>query len=83
MAIGSGTNCGNLNNVVVALLVPLPSIFFYLCFLSNCAASGSGLWKWCYHHPLLLVNALFFLNVNLVFWLISHVQSSHWVSRIP
>lgn len=78
MAMASGSNGSNLKNGVIALLVPLPSILFYLCFLSNCGG-GSGLWKWCNHHPLLLVNALFFLNVNLVFWLISHLQSSHWV----
>lgn len=83
MAMGSGVNGGNLKSAVIALLVPLPSILFYICFLSNCGTgSGSFLWKWCYDHPLLLVNALFFLNVNLVFWLISHVQSSHWVSLL-
>lgn len=82
MAKGSSSNGNNLKNGVIALLVLLPSILFYLCFLSNCGGGcSSGLWKWCYHHPLLLVNALFFLNVNLLFWLISHVQSSHWVRQ--
>ncbi|KAG6405801.1 hypothetical protein SASPL_133395 [Salvia splendens] len=65
----------NLRNAAVALLVPLPSLFFYLSFLRRCSAtespdSLSPLWAWCYHHPLLLANALFFLNVNLLFRLV-------------
>jgi hypothetical protein len=26
-----------------------------------------------------LVNALFFFNVNVLFWIISQIQKSHWV----
>lgn len=72
----------NLKNAVLAFLVPLPSILFYLNFLThfqNSTTSLSPLWSWCFHHPLLLANALFFFNVNLLFWLISHIQSSNWV----
>jgi hypothetical protein len=86
--MGSGGDGGNLKNAIVAFLAPLPSILFYLSFLNRINASTGSegdslslplLWTWCYHHPLLLANALFFLNVNVLFWLIGHVQDSHWV----
>lgn len=79
----------NLKNAVVAVLAPLPSIIFYLSFLKHyeeIASAGGGdgsfsasIWSWCFHHPLLLANVLFFFNVNFLFWAISHVQSSHWM----
>lgn len=86
-SMGSGGDGGNLKNAIVAFLAPLPSILFYLSFLNRVASTGSEgdslslppLWTWCYHHPLLLANALFFLNVNVLFWLIGHIQDSHWV----
>jgi hypothetical protein len=76
-----------LKNAIVAFLAPLPSILFYLSFLNRIASTGSEgdslslppLWTWCYNHPLLLANALFFLDVNVLFWLIGHIQDSHWV----
>ncbi|XP_034709736.1 uncharacterized protein C594.04c [Vitis riparia] len=74
---------GNLKNVVIALVTPLPSILFYLSFLNHYYQNGnstsSALWTWCLHHPLLLANAFFFLNVNLLFWVIGLLQSSHWM----
>ncbi|XP_050155012.1 uncharacterized protein C594.04c [Malus sylvestris] len=75
---------GNLKNAVIAFLVPLPSILFYLIFLSNHHSQTnesflSPLWAWCYHHPLLLANVFFFLNVNVLFWVISQALSSHWM----
>ncbi|XP_061998572.1 uncharacterized protein C594.04c-like [Rosa rugosa] len=74
----------NVKNAVVAFLAPLPSILFYLTFLHNHQTSSSPealspIWAWCYHHPLLLANALFFFNVNVLFWVISQVLSSHWM----
>ncbi|XP_031383035.1 uncharacterized protein C594.04c [Punica granatum] len=80
----------NLKNFVVALLVPLPSIVFYLSFLKHfehIANAGGGadesfissIWAWCFHHPLLLANVLFFFNVNVLFWVIGHLQNSHWM----
>lgn len=82
----SGDHGGNLKNAIVAFVVPLPSILFYLSFLNHISTGSEGdslslhpLWAWCYHHPLLLANALFFLNVNVLFWLIGHIQDSHWV----
>ncbi|XP_038682369.1 uncharacterized protein C594.04c-like isoform X2 [Tripterygium wilfordii] len=75
----------NLKNAVIAFLTPLPSILFYLYFLNHSydgdanANALSPLWKWCFDHPLLLANALFFLNVNVLFWVISHLLSSFWM----
>ncbi|XP_027353002.1 uncharacterized protein LOC113863570 [Abrus precatorius] len=83
--MGSGSvSYRNLKNVIVAFLVPLPSILFYLSFLSAIHGdpsswSRSTLWTWCYHHPLLLANVLFFFNVNLLFWVIALIQSCHWM----
>lgn len=82
----------NLKNAIIAILVPLPSIIFYLTFLNNYHSSisipnnpsfFSTLWTWCCHHPLLFANALFFFNVNIIFWLIGQIQSSHWVHTNP
>lgn len=95
-SMGFGGNRGasaNLKNAVIAFLAPLPSIIFYLSFLNHhyrITASGSDgdglsqapLWTWSYRHPLLLANAFFFLNVNLLFWLIGHIQKSHWVRTL-
>ncbi|MED6217929.1 hypothetical protein PIB30_022220 [Stylosanthes scabra] len=77
----------NLKNAVIAFLVPLPSIIFYLSFLKHydsaiattTASSYDQLYSWCYHHPLLLANALFFFNVNVLFWIIGQFQRSHWL----
>lgn len=82
------SSCRNLKNAVIAFLVPLPSIFFYLSFLNhydspNSSSSWSSLWSWCYYHPLVLANTLFFLNVNVLFWVIGVIQSSHWVYSKP
>lgn len=63
----------NLKNAVIAFLAPLPSILFYLSFINNATH------PFCYRHPLLLVNLLFFFNVNILFWLIALIQSSHWM----
>ncbi|XP_057950289.1 uncharacterized protein C594.04c [Malania oleifera] len=85
-----GSGCRNLKNAVIALLVPLPSILFFISFLNQNQnphynptttdhTTPHFIWTWCLHHPLLLANALFFLNVNLLFWLIGLAQSSHWM----
>ncbi|MED6206197.1 hypothetical protein PIB30_024489 [Stylosanthes scabra] len=75
----------NVKNAIIAFLAPLPSILFYLSFLNHYHHSPTttthlpSLWKWCYHHPLLLANVLFFFNVNVLFWIVALLQSSHWV----
>lgn len=80
----------NVKNAMIAFLVPLPSILLYLS-LNSATINGSddeaeqarsNVWTWWYwyeHHPLLLANILFFFNVNLLFWVIGLIQSSHWV----
>lgn len=73
---------GNLKNMFVALLVPLPSILFYLSFVRAGGDTGaSTLSSWCAAHPLLLANILFFLNVDVLFWLVGLLLSNHWVSK--
>ncbi|KAH6789194.1 3-oxo-5-alpha-steroid 4-dehydrogenase [Perilla frutescens var. frutescens] len=74
----------NLRGALLAFLAPLPSIFFYLSFLRHYAAAGSPdslspVWAWCYHHPILLANLLFFLNINVLFWALALLQSSNWL----
>ncbi|XP_051149721.1 uncharacterized protein C594.04c-like [Andrographis paniculata] len=70
----------NLRNAAVAVLAPLPSVLFYLSFLRNYSEdSASPLWNWCGRHPFLLANVLFFFNVNVLFWIVALIQSSHWM----
>lgn len=83
----------NLRNALLAFVAPLPSILFYLAFLKHAGSAPVGdggdggdgdgglspLWSWCLHHPFLLANALFFFNVNVLFWVIGQIQSSHWI----
>ncbi|KAL5061376.1 hypothetical protein RYX36_032980 [Vicia faba] len=69
--------CSNMKNAMIAFLAPLPSILFYLSFINNSSfPSLTIISTW---HPLVLVNILFFFNVNLLFWLIAQIQSSHWM----
>ncbi|OEL28698.1 hypothetical protein BAE44_0010283 [Dichanthelium oligosanthes] len=71
---------GNLKNLVVPFLVPLPSILFYLSFVrAGGDADAGSLTSWCAEHPLLLANILFFLNVNVLFWLVGLLLSNHWL----
>lgn len=62
---------------MIAFLAPLPSILLYLLFINN--STHPSLITISTLHPLLLVNLLFFFNVNLLFWLIAQIQSSHWM----
>ncbi|KAF3790430.1 Uncharacterized protein EJ110_NYTH16601 [Nymphaea thermarum] len=71
---------GALRNVVIAFLVPLPSLAFYLVFLQGFLSSDPlPIWKWCADHPILLANLLFFINVDIIFWVISLLQKSTWL----
>uniref|UniRef100_A0A804RHE2 Uncharacterized protein n=1 Tax=Zea mays TaxID=4577 RepID=A0A804RHE2_MAIZE len=70
----------SLKNMVVAFLVPLPSILFYLSFVRAGGDTGaSPLASWCAAHPLVLANVLFFLNVDVLFWLVGLLLSNHWL----
>ncbi|KVH89291.1 3-oxo-5-alpha-steroid 4-dehydrogenase, C-terminal [Cynara cardunculus var. scolymus] len=77
-------------NALIAFMAPLPSIIFYISFLNHYQLQHdddgddnlqllSPLWNWCYQHPLLLANTLFFFNIDVGFWLISLLQSSNWM----
>ncbi|KAL6006663.1 hypothetical protein ACLOJK_032156 [Asimina triloba] len=70
-------------NVAIACLVPLPSIAFYLIFLRQQTSPSYSLlghlWKWCSNHPLFLSNLLLLFNVDILFWVISLIQSSNWL----
>ncbi|XP_051213054.1 uncharacterized protein C594.04c [Lolium perenne] len=83
MGAGSdGGRGGNLKNMVIAFLVPLPSIFFYLTFVrsqDDQSGSPSPVTSWCAAHPLLLANFLFLLNVNVLFWLIGLLLNNNWL----
>jgi hypothetical protein len=74
---------GSLKNLVIATLVPLPSILFYLSFVRAGADDAGPISSWCAAHPLVLANALFFLNVNVLFWLLGLILSNHWVTEHP
>ncbi|XP_073285962.1 uncharacterized protein C594.04c-like [Primulina huaijiensis] len=83
-AVNTETSARNRSNAVIAILAPLPSIVFYVSFLGQHPSAREGdtlfpLWTWCYHHPLLLANISFFLNVNVLFWFVGLLQSSHWM----
>ncbi|PWA75972.1 hypothetical protein CTI12_AA228790 [Artemisia annua] len=72
----------SLKNVLIAFIAPLPSIFFYIYFLNHHQDNNhllSFLWNWCDKHPLILANILFFLNIDVGFWLISLLQCSNWM----
>jgi steroid 5-alpha reductase family enzyme len=82
----------NLLNLLLLLLVPLPAVAA-ACWLFGAfdpgnlppdpgwggLASLDGTAAFLLHHPILSVNILFFLNVCVVFWLISLVQRSTWL----
>lgn len=71
---------GNLKNMVVAFLVPFPSILFYFSFVRAGGDTGaSPLSSWCAAHPLLLANILFFLNVDVLLWVVGLLLSNHWL----
>nr|XP_043622575.1 uncharacterized protein C594.04c-like [Erigeron canadensis] len=72
-----------LKNALIAFVAPLPSILFYIYFLNHYQNNThhllSPVWSWCHQHPLILANILFFLNIDVGFWLISLLQSSNWM----
>ncbi|XP_078447925.1 3-oxo-5-alpha-steroid 4-dehydrogenase (DUF1295) [Wolffia australiana] len=75
---------GDWKNRLIAVLVPLPSLIFFLFFLNRFKSVASisnsvNFWGWCARHPLLLANLLFFINIDVIFWLIGLIQSKHWL----
>lgn len=70
---------GNTKNAAIALVTPLPSILFYIVFLKNPDFFPSQLQKFCENSPFLLANILFFLNINVLFWVIGILLCNHWM----
>ncbi|CAM6117376.1 unnamed protein product [Calypogeia fissa] len=78
----------NVLNFTLGVLVALPSIVFYTVFLHGCDDPGFGIqrdenWEnvcnWGRMYPWLLANVLFFLNVDVLFWIIGLQQGSFWL----
>ncbi|KAL6653219.1 hypothetical protein ACP70R_012144 [Stipagrostis hirtigluma subsp. patula] len=69
---------GSLKSMVIAFLIPLPSIFFYLFFVHP-GGNATPFSSWCTAHPLVLANLLFLLNVDIIFWLIGLLSNYHWL----
>jgi hypothetical protein len=80
----------NISNAALAVAVAVPALLFHFVFLYHCPgeaeqqeSSDPQLWsrvcEWGREHPLGLVNVIFFLNVDVLFWIISLVQESTWV----
>ncbi len=82
----------NLANLLLLFLVPLPSLFATRWLFSYFDATQIPLdpgWAvsrsiaemaaLLLHHPIATVNVLFFLNVCLLFWLLSLAQRSTWL----
>lgn len=70
---------GSARNAALAFIVPLPSVLFHIVFLKLYKHSTSEIWRWCWAHPIALANALFFVNVDILFWVISLLQNSTWL----
>ena len=67
-------------NLALLITAPAPSILFCVSLAHVCAASdNTGVCKILTYHPLILVNALFFVNVCVIFWVFSLAQGSTWV----
>ena len=80
----------NISNAALAGVVAIPALIFYFAFLYDCPGAmkleesstmkqWSRVCEWGREHPLGLVNVIFFLNVDVLFWIISLVQGSTWV----
>ena len=68
-------------NFVLLIAAPAPSILFCLyCAYACTHPDKSGVCILTDLHTLVLLNALFFLNVCVIFWLLSLLQGSTWVT---
>lgn len=78
----------NTSNAALAVVVAIPAFIFQWAFLHRCPDGSSkqeDSWRWSRvcewgrNSPLGLVNAIFFLNVSVLFWVVSLVQESTWL----
>ena len=81
---GSGTAIQNRTNILILLLAPAPSVLYCIYCSRGCndlSAKSSQLCRSCNVHPLALLNALFFVNVCGVFWILGILQRNTWVGK--
>lgn len=76
----------DLKNALIFFLVPIPAVLAWwllvrLCDPAGACSTGAPAWfcRLGLEHPIGFVNALFFANVCVLFWLISVVQRSSWL----
>ena len=73
-----------LTNLALLILAPAPSFLYYAhCGANTINQDPHGLCTWSHLHPLILVNVLFFVNVCVIFWVLSLLQGSTWVHCHP
>ena len=69
-----------LTNLAILITAPAPSILFCVILARCCTATNNiAVCRVLNYDPLILVNALFFVNVCVIFWVLSLVQGSTWV----
>ncbi len=82
---------GTAINVILLVVVPLPSIAIAIASHTWCAdhhvqtfGDHNPMELWCsaYNQPLLALNVLFYVNVCVLFWIIKLIQRSTWVCCI-
>ena len=73
-------------NFILMTIVLLPSITLVLYLQSICVTQNASkndenieICNYYLTKPLLFINCLFMLNVNLLFWIISLLQNSTWL----
>ena len=71
-------------NLCLLVLAPAPSVLYCaLCGADTTSQDPHGLCTWSHLHPLTLVNVLVFVNVCVIFWVLSLLQGSTWVYCHP
>ncbi len=69
-----------LTNLAILITAPAPSILFCVFLARFCTGTNNiAVCRVLNYDPLILVNALFFVNVCVIFWVLSLVQGSTWV----
>ena len=73
-------------NFILMVIVPLPSILLVLYLQSTCIVPNISkndenieICNYYLNKPLLFINCLFMVNVNILFWIISLLQNSTWL----
>jgi steroid 5-alpha reductase family enzyme len=70
----------NLINLALPVVAPLPSFLVAVWVFAELRGDGDGVLSAFVHaHPIVQVNVLFFLNVCVLFWMLSLIQRSTWL----